>query len=80
MTAASFLYFREQKCDFASIEVGIGGLKDTTNVVTPLVSVLTSIGMDHMDLLGPTLDDIARDKSGIIKEGIPVVLGPTAQR
>lgn len=80
MTAASFLYFREQKCDFASIEVGLGGLKDTTNIVTPLVSVLTSIGMDHMEILGPTLDDIAWDKSGIIKEGKPVVLGPTAQR
>ena len=80
MTAASFLYFREQKCDYASVEVGIGGLKDTTNIVMPLVSVLTSIGMDHMDILGQTLDDIARDKSGIIKEGVPVVLGPTAQR
>lgn len=55
-------------------------MKDTTNIITPLVSVLTSIGMDHMDLLGPTLDDIARDKSGIIKDGVPIVLGPTAQR
>lgn len=61
------------------MEVGLGGLLDTTNIITPMVSVLTSIGMDHMDILGPTIEHIAREKAGIIKQGIPVILGPTAQ-
>ena len=62
-----------------SLEVGLGGKNDTTNIVDPEVSVITSIGMDHMDLLGPTIDHISREKAGIIKEGRPVVLGSTAQ-
>ncbi len=71
-----FLYFEAQQPDVALVEVGIGGLLDTTNVVAPALSVITSIGMDHQDLLGSTLREIAEQKAGIIKENVPVVLGP----
>ncbi|MFX4035840.1 bifunctional folylpolyglutamate synthase/dihydrofolate synthase [Streptococcus suis] len=70
------LYFEAQQPDVALVEVGIGGLLDTTNVVAPALSVITSIGMDHQDLLGSTLGEIAEQKAGIIKESVPVVLGP----
>lgn len=76
MVLVMFLYFREQQPDIALVEVGIGGLLDTTNVVAPAVSVITSIGMDHQDLLGATLGEIAEQKAGIIKDKVPVVLGP----
>jgi dihydrofolate synthase/folylpolyglutamate synthase len=72
-TALGLCYFAEKKPDFVLLEVGLGGEIDSTNVVTPLVSVLTSIGMDHMDYLGKTLTEIAKVKAGIIKPGIPVV-------
>ncbi|KPA73002.1 dihydrofolate synthase [Streptococcus suis] len=76
MVLIMFLYFQDQQLDVALVEVGIGGLLDTTNVVSPALSVITSIGMDHQDLLGSTLGEIAEQKAGIIKENVPVVLGP----
>lgn len=72
-TALAFMYFAEEKVDLAIIEVGLGGLIDSTNVITPLVSVITNVGMDHMDYLGQTVEEIARVKAGIIKEGGIVV-------
>lgn len=74
-TALAFLWFAEQQVDFVLLEVGMGGRLDATNIVTPLVSVITNIAMDHEDYLGATLADIAREKAGIIKAGIPVVSG-----
>ncbi|MEK0400827.1 bifunctional folylpolyglutamate synthase/dihydrofolate synthase [Streptococcus suis] len=76
MVLIMFLYFQDQQPDLALVEVGIGGLLDTTNVVAPALSLITSIGMDHQDLLGSTLREIAEQKAGIIKENVPVVLGP----
>lgn len=76
MVLIMFLYFKDQQPDLALVEVGIGGLLDTTNVVAPALSVITSIGMDHQDLLGSTLREIAEQKAGIIKENVSVVLGP----
>ncbi|MFM0760153.1 bifunctional folylpolyglutamate synthase/dihydrofolate synthase [Streptococcus suis] len=76
MVLIMFLCFQDQQLDVALVEVGIGGLLDTTNVVAPALSVITSIGMDHQDLLGSTLGEIAEQKAGIIKENVPVVLGP----
>jgi dihydrofolate synthase/folylpolyglutamate synthase len=75
-TALAFLYFAQQQVDVAVIEVGLGGRLDATNVVTPVVSVVTSLSYDHMHLLGDTLDLIAREKGGIIKPGVPVVSAP----
>lgn len=72
-TALALLYFAQKQPDFVLLEVGLGGEIDSTNVVIPLISVLTSIGMDHMDYLGNTLEEIATVKAGIIKEGVPVV-------
>lgn len=72
VTAMSFLYFRDQKVDIAVIEVGIGGLYDATNVITPVLSVITSINYDHMNILGSTLESIAIHKAGIMK-GSPAV-------
>src|SRR3989338_1484718 len=74
-TAMAFLYFFEKKVDFAVLEVGMGGRLDSTNVITPLVSVITNIGYEHTDKLGKTLGKIAYEKSGIIKENAPVVTG-----
>ncbi len=70
-----FLYFAEAGLDFAVIETGLGGRLDSTNVVRPLLSVITPIGYDHMDRLGYTIAEIAGEKGGIIKEGAPVVIG-----
>lgn len=75
LTALAFLYFREKKVDAAVLEVGMGGRFDATNVVVPLVSVITSIGLDHQKFLGSTLAQIAAEKAGIIKPGVPVVCG-----
>lgn len=73
-TAAAFLWFYEEKCDLALVEVGMGGETDATNLIThPLVSLLTSVSMDHMQFLGDTLEKIASVKAGIIKHGCPVV-------
>lgn len=74
-TAMAFLYFAEKQCDYAVIEVGIGGEHDKTNVITPQVSVITTIGLDHEKIIGPTIQDIAKEKSGVIKTNRPVVLG-----
>lgn len=70
-------YFKQEKVDIAIIETGLGGRLDSTNVITPEISVITNIGFDHMDILGDTLDKIAFEKAGIIKDGIPVVIGET---
>ncbi len=73
--AMAFEYFVQQKVDIAIIEVGLGGRLDSTNVIYPELSVITNIGWDHMDLLGDTLDKIALEKAGIIKQWTPVVVG-----
>ncbi|NLT93964.1 MAG: bifunctional folylpolyglutamate synthase/dihydrofolate synthase [Clostridia bacterium] len=73
LTAMAFDYFSAQKVDIAVIEVGMGGRLDSTNILLPEVCVLTGISADHIDYLGPALTDIAREKAGIIKKGIPVV-------
>ena len=78
LTALAFLYFQEKKVDWAVIEVGLGGRFDATNVILPEISVITSIGYDHMHLLGNTLEEIAKEKGGIVKLGVPLVVGPTA--
>lgn len=75
-TAIAFLYFSRQHVDIAVIEVGLGGRLDATNVVDPAVSIITSLSMDHVDILGDTLAKIAFEKAGIIKAGRPVVLAP----
>lgn len=73
--AMAFEYFAREKVDIAVVEVGLGGRLDSTNVIRPELSVITNIGWDHMNLLGNTLEEIAFEKAGIIKEGIPVVIG-----
>lgn len=73
--ALAFYYFYKQKVDFAIIETGMGGRLDSTNIITPLLSVITNISFDHQQFLGDTLPKIAREKAGIIKEKIPVVIG-----
>lgn len=75
MTAMAFLRFRSERVDLAVIETGLGGRLDATNVVDPEISVITSIGFDHMEFLGNTLESIAGEKAGIIKPGKPVVIG-----
>jgi len=75
--AMAFDYFAKQKVDIAVIEVGLGGRFDSTNIITPLVSLITSIGLDHTDMLGETLPEIAFEKAGIIKEDAPVVISET---
>jgi dihydrofolate synthase/folylpolyglutamate synthase len=72
--AMAFDYFAREKVDVAIVEVGLGGRLDSTNVITPLVSVITNISLDHTELLGKTLPEIAREKAGIIKSGVPVVI------
>ena len=76
-TALAFSYFAEQQVDIAVVEVGLGGRLDATNIITPLLSVITNIGFDHTEFLGNTLKDIAREKAGIIKPGVPCVIGET---
>ncbi len=76
-TAMAFAYFAEVKTDIVVFETGLGGRLDSTNVVTPLVSVITNIGYDHMNLLGDILEKIAGEKAGIIKHAIPAVVGET---
>ncbi len=75
MTAVAFLHFARKQCDISLIEVGLGGRLDATNVVTPEVSVISSIGFDHCEFLGHELTQIAREKAGIVKAGRPVVIG-----
>lgn len=71
----AFAYFAEKEVDYAVIEVGLGGRLDATNIVNPLLSVITNIGLDHTEFLGTSLAEIAAEKGGIIKTGIPVVIG-----
>ena len=73
LTAMALQYFHEQGVDFAVLEAGLGGTWDSTNVITPLVAVITNVSFDHMDRLGDTLAEIAGQKAGIIKPGVPVV-------
>ena len=79
LTAMMFVVFQQEAVDLAIIEVGIGGLLDNTNVGHPLVSVITTIGLDHQDLLGSTLEEITAQKAGIIKAGQQVVVGPVTR-
>ena len=74
----ALLKFRNEKCDFAILETGIGGRLDATNFIKkPICTVITSIGLDHTELLGDTLEKIAFEKAGIMKPGVPCVVGPT---
>ncbi|MBW6498002.1 MAG: bifunctional folylpolyglutamate synthase/dihydrofolate synthase [Bacteroidales bacterium] len=73
--ALTFDYFARQQVDIAVIETGLGGRLDSTNIVSPEICIITNIGLDHMNLLGDTLPKIAAEKAGIIKEGVPVVIG-----
>ncbi len=75
MTAMAFLQFARRQCDVGIIEVGLGGRLDATNVVTPEIAVITSIGLDHCEFLGERIEQIAAEKAGIIKPGRPVVMG-----
>ncbi len=75
-TALAFLYFARQNVDAGVIEVGLGGRLDSTNIITPLVSVITAISLDHTFILGDTLKAIAKEKGGIIKPGVPIVCAP----
>lgn len=75
-TALAFMYFREKNADYQVLETGLGGRLDATNVITPIVSVITSISLDHTAVLGNTIQAIAGEKAGIIKPGVPVVSAP----
>src|SRR5687768_16688047 len=75
--AMAFEYFKQQEVDIAVIEVGLGGRLDSTNIITPELSIITNIGWDHMNLLGDSLEKIAGEKAGIIKQQMPVVVGET---
>ena len=79
LTCAALLHFKKKDVDIALIETGMGGLLDSTNVITPFVSVIPSIAVEHTNFLGNTLTDIARHKAGIIKQGVPVVIGNLPQ-
>lgn len=79
LTLLAFMYFAEEEVDMAVLEVGLGGRLDATNIVTPVLSVITSIDLDHTHYLGETLEEIAYEKGGIIKPGAPVVVGPRAR-
>lgn len=74
-TALAFKYFDEQKVDIAVIEVGLGGRLDCTNIISPILSIITNISFDHTQFLGDTLAKIAAEKAGIIKKGVPVIIG-----
>lgn len=77
ITAMAFKYFADMEVDIAVIEVGMGGRLDCTNIITPILSVITNIGLDHTQFLGTSLEQIAMEKAGIIKKGVPVVIGET---
>lgn len=79
ITCGAFLYFYEEKVDYAVIEVGLGGNLDSTNVIHPILSIITSISLDHMQILGNTIEQIATEKAGIIKDSVPLVLYPQAK-
>ena len=75
LTAVAFIAFSEAKCDYAVLETGLGGRLDATNICVPEICVITKIGLDHCDWLGDTVEKIAAEKAGIIKKGVPIVLG-----
>jgi dihydrofolate synthase/folylpolyglutamate synthase len=75
MTAMAFLVFAEHKVDLAILETGLGGRLDSTNVVEPTLSIITTIALDHCSILGHSIEEIAREKAGIIKQGVPVLTG-----
>ena len=70
----AFEYFRDQQVDYAVIEVGLGGRLDSTNIITPILSIITNISLDHTQFLGDTEEKIAAEKAGIIKKGVPAFL------
>ena len=74
-TAIAFWYFAEEEVDIAMIETGLGGRLDATNILTPLLSIITSVGLDHTQILGGTIEQIALEKAGIIKPNVPVITG-----
>ena len=74
-TIMAFEYFYQKKVDYAIIEVGLGGRLDSTNIITPIVSAITNVALDHQDLLGNTIEEISREKAGIIKPNIPIISG-----
>ncbi|MCB9001520.1 MAG: bifunctional folylpolyglutamate synthase/dihydrofolate synthase [Bacteroidales bacterium] len=75
--ALAFNYFAKENIDIAVVEVGLGGRLDSTNIINPMISIITNIGLDHTDLLGDTLEKIAVEKAGIIKPNVPVIIGST---
>lgn len=75
-TLMAFLYFAEENVDIAVIEVGLGGRLDATNIIAPKLSVITSVSLDHTEILGKTIEEIATEKAGIVKEKTPIVIGP----
>ncbi|MDD3893681.1 MAG: bifunctional folylpolyglutamate synthase/dihydrofolate synthase [Syntrophomonadaceae bacterium] len=79
LTAAAFQFFSDRKVDIAVLEVGMGGIYDSTNVIIPLAAVITSISYDHTAFLGNTIEEIALNKAGIIKSGVPVIVGSMAE-
>ena len=74
-TIMAFEYFYKKKVDFAIIEVGLGGRLDSTNIIKPLVSAITNVDLDHQNILGETLEEIATEKAGIVKQNIPIISG-----
>lgn len=80
VTMIALLEFERQGCEYAVLECGIGGHLDATNIVDePICSVITTIGLDHMDVLGGSVEEIAREKSGVIKKNLPCIIGPTCR-
>ena len=77
-TAMAFWYFQKQECDYCIIETGLGGRLDSTNIIQPILSVISNISYDHMHMLGNSLSEIAFEKAGIIKENVPVVIGESS--
>lgn len=75
ITAMALIHFSEEDLDYVLMETGLGGRYDSTNIITPILSVITNIGHDHMNILGSTIEQIAEEKAGIIKQGVPVVTG-----
>ena len=73
----AMMYFRDEAVDWVVLETGLGGKRDATNVVNPEIAVITSIGLDHTDSLGDTIELIASEKCGIIKTSTPVIVGPS---
>lgn len=76
-SSLAFDYFRSEQVDFAVIEVGLGGRLDSTNIITPILSIITNISLDHTQFLGNTVEQIASEKAGIIKKGVPALIGET---